>query len=130
MTAPVAQERVSGEKIAMTAPVGQTREGAAWKVRFTMPAEYTMATLPRPNNESVKLAATPPKRMAAIRFSGVADGEGLAENEAKLRDYLRAHGLQPKGAAQYAFYDPPWTLPWNRRNEVMVEVPSETIHRP
>jgi hypothetical protein len=139
MTAPVAQEpagekvaveKIAGEKIAMTAPVGQTREGAQWKVRFTMPAEHTMASLPRPNNESVTLLRTPAKRMAAIRFSGVADDADLAANEVKLRAHLKAQGLAAKGDALYAFYDPPWTLPWNRRNEVMVEVSSETTRRP
>jgi hypothetical protein len=118
------------QKVAMTAPVGQTRDGGQWKVRFTMPAEHSMASLPRPNNQSVTLASTPAKRMAAIRFSGIADEADLAAHEVKLRAQLKAQGLTPKGPAQYAFYDPPWTLPWNRRNEVMVEVPSETTHRP
>jgi hypothetical protein len=120
MTAPVVQEK--SEKIPMTAPVSQIREGAAWKVRFTMPAEYSMETLPRPNNAAVKLARLPGKRMAAIRFSGVAGDGDLEENRAKLLDYVKSQGLLPKGEADYAFYDPPWTLPWSRRNEVMVEI--------
>jgi len=109
-------------KIAMTAPVGQERENGDWKVRFTMPAEYSMASLPKPNSADVRLAAAPPKRMAAIRFSGLAGDDALAENQAKLLDYLKRQGLSPKGAPQYAFYDPPWTLPWNRRNEVLIEI--------
>jgi len=128
MTAPVVQEKGTGvkgagEKVAMTAPVGQAREGDGWNVRFTMPADYTMAKLPKPNNAAVKLIEVPGKRMAAIRFSGVVSETDLAEQEAKLRDYVQQKGLTPKGAPQYAFYDPPWTLPWNRRNEVMVEIP-------
>jgi effector-binding domain-containing protein len=127
MTAPVAQEKESdgksgGEKIAMTAPVGQTRAGEDWKIRFTMPAQYSLAKLPRPNDASVKLVEIPGKRMAAIRFSGLVNEPDLAENEAKLMDYVQKQGLTRKGGVVYAFYDPPWTLPWNRRNEVMVEV--------
>lgn len=125
MTAPVAQERAqrgAGEKIAMTAPVGQTRAGAEWKVRFTMPAQYALADLPRPNNPAVRLAQIPARRMAAIRFSGLVDETVLADKEARLRDHVKKQGLSPRGAAHYAFYDPPWTLPWNRRNEVMVEI--------
>ncbi len=113
------------QKIAMTAPVGQEPESGNWKVRFTMPAEYSMANLPKPNNSEVKLAAAPGKRMAAIRFSGLAGDDALAENKAKLLDYLKQQGLSPKGEPQYAFYDPPWTLPWNRRNEVLVEIRRE-----
>lgn len=126
MTAPVVQAP-EGQKIAMTAPVDQTRVGSpgggdAWSVRFTMPAEYSMATLPKPNDASVRLASLPAYRVAAIRFSGVASGAELAAQERKLLDFIAAKRLTPKGAAHYAFYDPPWTLPWNRRNEVMVEI--------
>ena len=84
-----------------------------------------MERLPQPNNDTVRLTQLPAKRMVAIRFSGVASSGDLAENERKLLDYASAQGLTPKGAAHYAFYDPPWTLPWNRRNEVMVEVGRE-----
>lgn len=123
MTAPVVQQpRGAGEKIAMTAPVAQARAGDAWVVRFTMPASHTLASLPRPNNAEVRLVETPATRMAAVRFSGIAGDADLAENETKLLRQAAAQGLTVKGAAQYAFYDPPWTLPWNRRNEVMVEV--------
>lgn len=120
MTAPVVQ--TAGEKIAMTAPVSQTPAGGAWIVRFTMPAGYTLATLPRPNNGAVGLVETPARRMAAIRFSGLVNDGDLAANEARLRDDLKARGIAARGPAHYAFYDPPWTLPWNRRNEVMVEI--------
>jgi len=112
-------------KIAMTAPVGQEWKGGDWKVRFTMPAEYSMASLPKPNSAEVKLAAAPGKRMAAIRFSGLAGDDALAENQAKLLDYLKRQGISPKSDPQYAFYDPPWTLPWNRRNEILVEIARE-----
>lgn len=121
MTAPVVQAP-KGEKIAMTAPVDQARVTDGWRVTFTMPAEYTMATLPQPDNDAVRLTQLPARRMAAIRFSGVATESGLAENERKLLDFASVQGLTPKGPPHYAFYDPPWTLPWNRRNEVMVEI--------
>lgn len=113
------------EKIAMTAPVAQTRDGEAWKIRFSMPARYSIAALPRPNDGAVTLARLPGKRMAAIRFSGLAGDADLAVQSEKLLDYVKAQGLTPKGPPLYAFYDPPWTLPWNRRNEVMVEIPRQ-----
>lgn len=113
------------EKIAMTAPVAQTRDGEAWKIRFSMRARYSIAALPRPNDGAVTLAQLPGKRMAAIRFSGLAGDADLAVQSEKLLDYVKAQGLTPKGPPLYAFYDPPWTLPWNRRNEVMVEIPRQ-----
>jgi len=122
MTAPVTQQ--SGEKIAMTAPVTQQGAGDAWKVRFVMPAGYTLDTLPHPNNQAVRLEAVPGKRFAAIRFSGFAGDGSIDVHTRKLQDFLASQKLSPRSPPVYAFYDPPWTLPFNRRNEVLIEITS------
>ena len=75
MTAPVTQQ--GSEKIAMTAPVTQQGDGNIWRVRFVMPSNYTMETLPKPNNPAVKLKEIGAKHYAAIRFSGMADEDSL-----------------------------------------------------
>ncbi len=121
MTAPVAQEPV-GEKIAMTAPVTQTRTADAWVVRFTMPRGYTLETLPRPNDAQVRLRATPPAEVAVIRFSGVAEPRAVAARSAELTAWIQRHHLRARGPATLAQYDPPWTLWFMRRNEVMIPV--------
>lgn len=117
MTAPVT---TVPEKIAMTAPVATQAEGAGYRMHFVMPSRYTMATLPRPKDERVKLREVPAQRMAVVRFSGLA-GEGKVKDRTEaLLAWVRAEGLEPAGAAQLARYDPPWTLPFLRRNEVLV----------
>jgi len=110
------------EKIAMTAPVGQSPDGANWRVTFTMPMKYSLSELPKPNNETVHLVQLAPKRMAVIRFSGLVDDHDLATQQAKLTTYLQQHNLTSVSSPAYAFYDPPWTLPFNRRNEVLIEI--------
>jgi hypothetical protein len=125
MTTPVMQERRGGQKIAMTTPVMQEREGDAWTVSFVMPAAYDLEALPVPNNARVELNETPAKRMAVIRFSGFAPESTLDRKTAALRDFIRAQKLTPIGAPAYAFYNPPWTLPFMRRNEVMWEIKAE-----
>ena len=120
MTAPVLQQ--TSEKIAMTAPVTQQGDGNSWKVRFIMPANYTMASLPKPNNNLVQLHEVESKRFAAIRFSGKARDESLKEQTDKLNNFIAAKKLTAKGAPIYAFFNPPWTLPFCRRNEVMIEI--------
>ena len=123
MTAPVLQQgAVESETIAMTAPVLQQGDGITWTVRFVMPAQYTLDTLPRPTDPMVRLREVPGKRYAAIRFSGLNTPEALAARTDELAAALRARGLVPASAPLYAFYNPPWTLPFLRRNEVMVEV--------
>ena len=120
MTAPVIQQ--PSEKIAMTAPVIQQGEGDQWQVRFVMPAEYRMDTLPTPKNDAVDIKEIPGKRFVVIRFSGMADEEMLAEQTTTLNAFLKERGLEPLSPPAYAFFNPPWTLPPLRRNEVMVEV--------
>ena len=120
MTAPVTQG--AGEKIAMTAPVTQEGSGDTWKVRFVMPEEYTLDTLPKPKNEDVRLIANPAKRVVVIRFSGFNTDKNLSTYRKKLLRYIADHDLSVHGQPTTAFYNPPWTLPFLRRNEIMVEL--------
>jgi hypothetical protein len=120
MTAPVTQ--APREKIAMTAPVSQKASANGWTVAFTMPAGYTLATLPKPADPSVRLVEHPARRMAVVKFSGLAGAERMDAKRAELLKDVAEAGLKPVGDPVFAFYDPPWTLPFLRRNEVMVEV--------
>ncbi len=120
MTAPVTQQ--AGEKIAMTAPVTQQGTVNSWQVRFIMPASYTLQTLPKPRNPAVTLIQIAPKRFAVIRFSGFAGQQSLKRHTDALEAFLQARNLTPTAAPTYAYYNPPWTLPILRRNEVMIEV--------
>jgi DNA gyrase inhibitor GyrI len=120
MTAPVIQQ--PAETIAMTAPVTQERAGDRWKVRFVMPANYTIDTLPQPNNDTVKLEQIPSKRFAVVRFSGTASEDSLQIHTHALNRFIKDHALNALAQPTYAFFNPPWTLPFLRRNEVMVEI--------
>ena len=120
MTAPVQQQ--ANKKIAMTAPVQQQSSGDRWKVSFVMPAEYSLATLPEPNNEQVKLKQIPAKDFIAIQFSGTNSKQNITKHERQLLQYIERNNIQTLGSPKYAFYNPPWTLPFMRRNEVMIEI--------
>jgi hypothetical protein len=125
MTAPVTQSR-EAERIAMTAPVLQqkTKEGEAaeWVVQFTMPAQYRIDDLPRPTDDRVRIREVPASTMAVIRFSGFARTNALEAKEKELREFMAGEKLDAVGEAAYAFYNPPFTLPPLRRNEVLIEV--------
>jgi hypothetical protein len=121
MTAPVAQEPVS-EKIAMTAPVTQIQNAGAWIVRFTMPSAYTMEALPEPNDPKVLLRRLPAARLAVLRFSGLASRGDVDAKSIELLTAAKAHQLRASGPVTLAQYNPPWTLWFMRRNEVMIAV--------
>lgn len=119
MTAPVMQQ---GAKINMTAPVMQQQGGDGWLVRFVMPAEYTMATLPKPNNEDVVITRIPARKYVVIRFSGRNTDANLENHLKELQEYVKANKLKVNPTPIMAFYNPPWILPIFRRNEIMLQV--------
>lgn len=122
MTAPVSQSPPTGEKIAMTAPVSQTGTGEAWVIQFTMPAGYTLDTLPTPNDPRVVLRVTPATRVAVIRFAGWAGDSDFERKRTELERWMAQRKLRAAGPAVLAQYDPPWTLGPLRRNEVMFPI--------
>jgi hypothetical protein len=124
MTAPVTQQ--NSEKIAMTAPVTQQEAAGKWQVRFVMPAGYTLDSLPKPNNPNVRIEAIDAKRFAVIRFSGIADKQNIAGHTQELEKFLLDHDIAAIAKPTFAFYNPPWTLPFMRRNEIMLEIARRT----
>jgi len=121
MTSPVTQK--ASTKIEMTAPVTQQESGnETWTVSFVMPSEWTMETLPKPNNPNVTLREAPAVLVAAVRFNGRGRGQKQAKKDTELRAWITSQGYQINGPASAAFYDPPWTLPPLRRNEVLIPV--------
>ena len=120
MTAPVT--RAKSEKIAMTAPVTQTMVDDAWTVAFVMPSEWTMDTLPVPNNPDVTLREVPGELMATVKFAGIGRERVFIQKEAALRVWLSEQGYAASGVARYAGYDAPWVPGPFRRNEVMIPV--------
>ncbi|MCT7658433.1 SOUL family heme-binding protein [Mycobacterium deserti] len=120
MTAPVSQQ--SGEKIAMTAPVAQSSEGGRSTIRFFMPSKWSMATLPQPDDDEVALVELPAETYAVQRFTGDRSPQAVAARTEELLKTLRDNGVEPAGEPLAWFYDPPWTLPFRRRNEIAIPV--------
>lgn len=126
MTAPVTQqasEDAANEKIAMTTPVSQaSASGDSWTIRFYMPSKWTMQTLPTPKDPSVKIVEVPGETRAVLRYSGDRGHRAVAARTAELLNALEDTTWAPDGEPVSWFYDPPWTLPFFRRNEVAVPV--------
>lgn len=125
MTAPVVQSKPGNETIAMTAPVIQSAmsgRAESWTVRFIMPANFTMDTLPTPNDSKVHLMALPPARFAVVMFSGLAHEDDVIQRTGELTNFMAEHALRAAGPPALARYNPPWTLWFLRRNEVHIPV--------
>lgn len=121
MTAPVVAEPTS-EKITMTAPVLAEGKNSEWLISFVMPKEYSMESLPKPNNSAVVLIERPKEKYAVVVFSGLVRESSYNEKATLLNEFVKIQGLSSVGSLLIARYNPPWTLPFFRRNELMVKV--------
>lgn len=121
MTTPVFQESVS-ESIAMTIPVLQEAKAQAWRMSFIMPKNYRLETLPVPVDTNISLNKLAERKVAVISYSGSLSQESINYYSKQLIDWLNRRSIkmisQPKSAA----YDPPWTIPNLRHNEIQIDI--------
>ena len=120
MTAPVQQQ--FSEKIAMTAPVQQSENETGWKIAFVVPSKYSWESAPQPTNPDVYLRVVAGELVAVKRYSGRWTDKNLARHTEELLTALKASDIEPLSNVISAAYNAPFTLPFMRRNEVMVLV--------
>ena len=114
---------VNKEKIPMTAPVQQQQSlYDGWNISFVMPSKYNMQSTPKPVNKKIILKEIINKKYIVICFAGLSSYNNIKKHENKLIQYVEEKQLKITGYAKYAFYNPPWTLPFMRLNEVMFEI--------
>jgi hypothetical protein len=129
MTAPVTVEPQSS-KIAMTAPVTVEPQAAessmkttkTWRINFVMPSQYTLATIPKPKNNAVTLREVPSKYFIVHKYSGFNTVSRVQAKTDEAVEWATKRSYKIIGTPQLSRYDPPWTLPMFRRNEIMIEI--------
>ena len=123
MTSPVETRAAdASQRIAMTSPVETRDVDGERTMQFVMPSEYALADLPVPDDPRVRLSERPGEVVAALRFSGRLSPEDAERMRAEALRAVRDAGLEVVGDARIARYDPPWTLGFLRRNEILVPI--------
>lgn len=122
MTTPVLQEPNS-DLLAMTSPMIHEPTGTGWTISFVLPVAYNLASAPTPKDRRIHLFNQPARVVACLGYSGVNSQEKIKKYSAELMRWLGKHHLyDPIGTVQSAEYDGPSTIPFLRKNEVMIEV--------
>ena len=122
MTAPVIRTDGKGTKIAMTAPVVR-EEGI---MQFVLPAEYdSLQKAPKPTDSTVFLKEIPPSVGAVKQYTGSYDQDLCKKWAIDVGQQLREDGIELSEeyvlrSYQFWGYNPPFTLPMFRRNEVWI----------
>lgn len=128
MTTPVytSKNQSDGVKMDMTTPVytAKMEDQDKWTMSFILPSKYG-ANLPLPKDSSVRIKEIPRKIVAVVSFSGFVNDEEVKQRELKLREALKSDGqfkIKKGTSVEVAQYNPPFTLPFQRRNEIALEV--------
>jgi len=121
MTAPVFQEQ-EFSIMDMTVPVIQQKTQKVWLMAFVLPQNYTVSSAPTPLDSAVLIKDIPSKKVAVIKYSGSLSEQGIEEKSEELKHWLFKKGYKPISTSRSAAYDPPWTLPFLRRNEVHIDI--------
>lgn len=122
MTAPVLADPGEGDEITMTPPVLGQKHEDGWRYMFVLPATYTKDSAPTPTDPAVTLVSVPRTKVAALRYSGSWSEQAMDENSQELLEWIEINDLAMASAPRAAGYDPPWTIPFLRRNEVLIDI--------
>ena len=124
MTAPVTSTLAESEEIKMTAPVimEENKKENNSTMAFTMPAKYTLETLPTPKDETVTIREVQAKKVFVYSFSGLLDQRNVEENIQIALNKVSQTDFKVRSQPRVAGYNPPWTLPSLRRNEILIDV--------
>ncbi|WP_194845538.1 SOUL family heme-binding protein [Candidatus Rhabdochlamydia porcellionis] len=114
-------QNATKSKISMTAPVEQREDVTQknWLIAFNMPTNYKITDLPSPKNSRITLKQIEAQKRATLIFSGFYTEKKAAQNKKLLLELIEQHGYSPTGPCTLARYDPPWTLPCFRHNELL-----------
>jgi SOUL heme-binding protein len=113
---------LTSERLPMTSPVFIESRAGGYDMAFAMPRHRTFESLPAPDDAGVHLREVSPRRVAVLGFRSGYTREIITARQSELMQLVAAGGLSAVGSPAFAAFDPPWTLPWLRRNEVFVEI--------
>jgi hypothetical protein len=105
----------------MTTPVHRDIGERGSSMSFVLPSAFAETTLPKPNDQSITISQTATEYLAAITFGGFASDNDILKYAKKLKQSLKAKGIDTVGLIRFLGYNPPFQLV-NRRNEIIIYV--------
>jgi hypothetical protein len=126
MTAPVlineSEAASTGTEIAMTAPVFMKERSEEQVMSFVMPADFTLKSTPKPTNPNVWVTEVKDYKVVVIKFSGLLSDSNVETQTKILNSWIAKNGYTAISEPVNAAYNGPFTIPWLRHNEVLIEV--------
>jgi hypothetical protein len=118
----ISGDNASGRRISMTTPVFMSHEGDGGRMSFVVPRDVAAESAPNATHPEVEIETMPGGRYASVRFAGRMTAEAVEAARRQLASWIGERGWRRTGPALVAAYDPPFTPPPLRRNEVLYRV--------
>jgi len=125
----ISKDNEKEEKIKMTVPVLEEEKEGLRTLSFVVPSKYDLDTIPIPKSSLVRIDEIPGGYFAAIRYSGISTHKSYEKNYEKLVQFLKKKNYTIQSQFYRAYYDPPFQLPFLRRNEILVRLTDITKDR-
>ena len=109
-------------EIAMTVPVLRSYHNEIWNMSFIMPEYLDFSQIPQPNDKSLIIKSVNNFKAIIIEFSGRINEKNINDNKVILQDYAARQNIELTDKYYVAIYNPPWTLPFMRRNEIIYKI--------
>lgn len=110
------------EKIKMTVPVLEEEKGGLRTLSFVVPSKYSLDDIPAPKSSLIRVDKIEGGYFASIRYSGIPTEKSYESNLDKLVQFLKKKNYNISSQFYRAYYDPPFQLPFLRRNEILVRL--------
>jgi DNA gyrase inhibitor GyrI len=108
------------QKISMTTPVFMSGSDSNATMAFVLPSKLQGGAVPKPTDGSLTVRELPAGRFAVLRFRGGRNAKNEAAALQQLKDLMATESLRVLSPPVFAYFDPPWTPGFLRRNEVML----------
>ncbi len=115
-------ENKTDDQIAMTAPVYQEKTSEGWMISFVVPEKFDRNTVPDPVNPNIHFVDLPERKIAVLKYSGNNNQEKMKKAEQELSDWIATSGSRASSNIRWAQYDPPFAVPFLKRNEAQVNI--------
>ncbi|MDA7695469.1 heme-binding protein [Candidatus Pelagibacter sp.] len=110
------------EEIKMTTPVTQVEKKGNMTMQFYLPSRFNKENIPSPSNPDVKILNIKGGYYAVIIYSGRTTDKNFIKHKSILENELKKDDMSILSPPIKATYNGPFTLPMNRRNEVIFEI--------
>ena len=110
------------KKIAMTTPVFTQKNEGLETMAFVLPASMSSNDVPEPLDKNLRVRTRPTGLYAVYRYSGKRVDGGSNKAKRELKNWILNNDYEQLSDPINAYYDTPWTPPFLRRNELLIQV--------